>query len=92
MDMIMEIFSELETEQAYDGYFYNVGEIITIVILGSICGLRNIKQIHQWATSERVSEFLKEKFKIIRIPCYYWFICLIKMIKPQSLNMALLHC
>ena len=58
MDMIMEIFSQLETEQAYDGYFYNVGEIITIVILGSICGLRNIKQIHQWATSERVSEFL----------------------------------
>ena len=69
MDIIMEIFSELETEQTYDGYFYNVGEIITIVILGSICGLRNIKQIHQWATSERVSEFLKEKFKISRIPC-----------------------
>lgn len=88
MDRIMEIFSELETERTYDGYFYNVGEIITIVILGSICGLRNIKQIHQWATSERVSEFLKEKFKISRIPCYYWFICLIKIIKPQSLNMC----
>ena len=38
--MIKEIFSELETEQTYDGYFYNVGEIIVIVILGSICGLR----------------------------------------------------
>jgi len=56
---IKEYFEEVETTEEHDGYFYSVGEALTIVILGSICGLRNVNQIHQWAASERVSEFLK---------------------------------
>ena len=33
---LFEYFEELETEQAYDGYFYSVAQGITIVILGRI--------------------------------------------------------
>jgi len=39
-----EYFEELKTEEKYDGYYYSVADAI-IVILGSICGLRNVKQI-----------------------------------------------
>lgn len=63
-----------------------MGEALTIVILGSICGLRNVNQIHQWATSERVAGFLAKHFCIQNIPCYYWLLCLLKMAKPESLN------
>ena len=42
--------------------------------------------MHQWAESDRVSEFLKEKFAINRIPSYYWLLCLLKLIKQDSLN------
>ena len=57
---ITEYFEDIELYEEYDGYFCSIPDIITIAILGSICGLRNIHQIHQWATNDRVSEFLKE--------------------------------
>ena len=76
----------MEVEESHDGYFYKVSEVIKIIILGCLCGLKNVRQIHQWAVSDRVSEFLKEKFAIERIPCYYWMLCLLKIVKPESLN------
>lgn len=84
--IITEYFEELETEKEYDGYYYKISEAITIVILGSICGLKNLQQIHQWAVKDRTSEFLKEEFGICRIPCYYWLTCILKLIIPESLN------
>lgn len=86
---IVEYFEEVETEQEYNGYYYSVAEAISIAVLGSLCGLKNASQIHQWAEDERVREFLKENFSIERIPCYYWFLSLLKLIKPDSLNQCL---
>lgn len=83
---IIEYFENLETTAEYDGYYYNVGEAVAIVIMGLLCGLENTSKIHQWAASEKVSAFLNEKFGISKIPCYYWLLCLLKMIKPDSMN------
>jgi len=85
-DIIISYFEELETEKEYDGYYYKISEMITIVILGSICGLKNVQQIHQWAVKDRTREFLKEEFGICRIPCYYWLGSMLKLVKPESLN------
>ena len=87
---LVEYFEEVETIKEYDGYFYSIAEAISIVVLGSICGLRNVSQIHQWAESEKVSEFLKEEFAIKHIPCYFWLLSLLKMVKPASLNKCLM--
>lgn len=86
---IAEYFEEVETEAEYNGYYYSVAEAISITVLGSLCGLKNVSQIHQWAENERIREFLKEKFSIERIPCYYWLLSLLKMVKPESLNKCL---
>lgn len=83
---ITEYFEEVELYEEYDGYFCSVPDVITIAILGSICELRNVHQIHQWAASDRVSGFLKEKFGISHVPCYYWILSLLQLIKPESLN------
>lgn len=83
---ITEYFTEVETTKEYNGYFCSVAEAITIVILGSISGLKNVSQIHQWASDSRVSGFLKERFGIEDVPCYYWLLCLLKLAKPVSLN------
>lgn len=88
---VIELFEEVETEVEYNGYYYSVSEAITIVVLGSLCGLKNVSQIHQWAESENVREFLKENFAIERIPCYYWLLSLLKIVKPESLNRCLQH-
>jgi hypothetical protein len=85
---IIKYFSEVETTEEYDGYWYSVREALTIVILGSPRGPRNVSQIHQWAVSGRVSSFLREHFCINRIPCYYRLLCPLKLIKPASLNVC----
>lgn len=87
---MVEYFEEVETDHEYNGYFCSIAEAVSITVLGSICGLRNVSQIHQWAESDSVSEFLKEKFGIEHIPCYYWLLTLLKMVKPESLNNCLM--
>lgn len=84
-------FEEVETTQEYTGYQYSIGQALTIVILGSMCGLRNVSQIHQWAENERMKVFLAQQFQIERIPCYYWLLCLLKMVKPESLNQCFIR-
>ena len=88
---IREYFTEIETTKEYDGYFCSVEETITIVILGSFCGLKNTNQIHQWAENPRIASFLAEHFGINNIPCYYWLLSLLKIIKPESLNQCFIN-
>ena len=83
---LREYFTDAETTKEHNGYFCSVWEALTIVIMGSFCGLKNVSQIHQWASNERVREFLAKRFEITSIPCYYWLTCLLKIIKPKSLN------
>lgn len=87
---LTDYFEEVETTEAYNGYFCSIAEAISIVVLGSLCGLKNISQIHQWAENERISEFLKEKFGINHIPCYYWLLVLLKMVKTDTLNQCMM--
>ena len=83
---ITEYFAGVETTEEHKRYFYSVRETLTIVILGSMCGLKNVSQIHQWAVNNRTAEFLTNHFDISNIPCYYWMLCLLKIINPKSLN------
>lgn len=87
---LTDFFEEVETTEEYNGYFCSIAETISIVVLGSLCGLKNVSQIHQWAESERVSEFLRGKFAISHIPCYYWLLVLLKMVKTDTLNQCLM--
>ncbi len=42
MDKLIDFFEELETTKEYDGYFCSVADAVTIIILGSIFGLKNV--------------------------------------------------
>ena len=55
-EMLLDFMEEVESEKEYDGYYYSLGEALTIVVLGSLCGLKNVSQIHQWAESDRTRE------------------------------------
>lgn len=88
---ITEYFENVEKTEEHNGYSYSVGRALTIVILGTICGLRNISQIHQWASHQKTKKFLYEHFDIWYVPCYSWLISLLKMINPQSLNQCFLR-
>ena len=79
-------FKEVETTREHNGYTHNVGRTLTIVILGSLCGLTDIEEIYQWAVNPRIKEFLKENFAIYTVPTVSWLRELMSIIKPESLN------
>ena len=83
---IVEYFGKVKTTQEYNGYIHSVGRTLTIVILGSLCKLRDLSEIHQWASEERTKEFLIEHFAIATIPTYQWLVRLMGIISPTSLN------
>lgn len=37
-----------------------------------------------WASNDRVSEFLREEFGINHVPCYYWILCMLKIMLCKS--------
>ena len=43
MIYIMDFFDDVEVEESHDGYFYKVSEVIKIIILGCLCGLKNVR-------------------------------------------------
>lgn len=79
-------FENVECKEEHNGYKCNVGRTLLIVILGSICGLRNISLIHEWAKNKTVKDFLWEHFDIFEVPCHSWFRKLLKLVIPNSLN------
>ena len=86
---ITEYFADIKTVKEHNGYFCSVREALMVVILGTLCGLKNVCQISQWSTNERVKGFLSRHFRIENIPCYYWLLCLLALIEPESLNQCL---
>ena len=84
--MMNEYLEEVKTTRKHEGYFFSVEEAIIIALIGSFCGLKSVKKIHQWAKNVRISEFLEKEFNIVSIPCYYWLLTLLKLIEPESLN------
>jgi hypothetical protein len=88
---MLEYFEDVETTEEHKGYFFSVGEALTIVVLGSLCGLRNVRQIYQWATNQHIREFLAKNFEIHKLPSYYWLLCLLKLINPKSMNQCFIR-
>jgi len=83
---IAEYFENVECKIEHNGYKCNIGRMLLVVILGSICGLRNISMIHEWATNPIIKEFLWDEFDVFEIPSQSWFRKLLKLIVPNSLN------
>ncbi|MCL2205218.1 MAG: hypothetical protein FWB82_01685 [Treponema sp.] len=48
--------------------------------------IKNVSQISQWPEEESVRGLLLKHLGIERIPCYYWLLCLLKLIDLKSLN------
>ena len=86
IENIFDYFNDIKIISNHDGYFYSVKEALKILLLGLLCGRKNIREIHEWATEDIIKEKLRKEFGIEKIPCYYWLTCLLKLINIDSLN------
>jgi predicted transposase YbfD/YdcC len=83
---LVSYFGQVETSREHNGYMHSIGRMLTIVILGTLCGLTDIEEIHQWAKNQRIKGFLSENFAIYTIPSCVHLRNLISIILPESLN------
>jgi len=70
----------------YQGYSYRLSSVIEILILGLMCKMTTLTDIHFWANSKAVRPMLKESFNIWSIPCYSHFTVMVGMIDAKELN------
>jgi len=83
-----EYMEEVGTIKEYVGYNFKVADVLTIAILGTICGLQNMKMICKWTESERIKDFLRTYFGIVFIPKYVQFTNILGNIDSKQLNVA----
>ena len=83
---IIEEMKKASVLTEHQGYYYTLPNIISIVIMGLLCRMKTLRDIHFWATSKAVSAMLKENFGITKIPCYSHFVALVGIIDAKELN------
>jgi len=83
---IIEEMKKATEKIEYQGYNYTLSSVIEILILGLMCKMTSLTDIHFWAKSKAVSPMLKEHFNIWWIPCYSHFTVLVGMIDAEELN------
>ena len=86
MEMLRRQFGDVTTVEPHKGYYYKVKDALLIAILGSLCGLSDMKDIHQWSENPRIQEFLRETFEMYYFPCYSWFTVLMRLVDANWLN------
>jgi predicted transposase YbfD/YdcC len=85
MSIIEEMKKATKTAE-YQGYYYKLSQIIEILILGLMCRMQTLRDIHYWAASKQVSKMLGDTFGIKKIPCYSHFANLVGLIDSEELN------
>ena len=91
LETYLEYFDEVELVKECDGYFYNVHDMLKVFVIGLLCGLKNMHEIHEWANEKTIFAFLENRFGITKLPSYYWFTCLLKTINIDSLNKCFMN-
>ena len=83
---LQEMAAEIETHEPYEGYFYSVADIVTILVVGLLCRMRTAHEIYQWPHSKSVSSVFRESFGMRKLPCYAQFMNILGNIKADSLD------
>jgi len=83
---IIEEMRKVSSKVEHQGYYYRLSSIVEILIMGLMCRMKTMTDIHFWATSKHVRLMLSETFGITKIPCYSHFTNLVGMIDAQELN------
>ena len=94
----MSIFEELQEElrqvdelSSHKGYWYSVSHALTILVAGSLCGIENIKYIHQWAKSEPTRQFLHEVLGIDTIMSQAQFYNILGVVKADEFKRSFIR-
>jgi len=89
MGILCELRNEmwlLEEGAEHDGYWYSIGDVLTILVCGMLCGLQRIDDIHDWAKAAPPRTFLETQFGITRTPCRAQFYNILRCVDAKKFN------
>jgi len=78
----------LENEADHDGYWYSVSDVLTILVCGMLCGLRQIDDIHDWAKATPTKAFFEKQFGINKTPCRAQFYNILRCVDADKFNQS----
>ena len=78
----------LEEDASHDGYWYSVSGVLTTLVCGMLCGLRQIDDIHDWAKARPVRAFLQEQFEITKTPCRAQFYNILRCVDANKFSQS----
>jgi hypothetical protein len=76
----------LEEEVGHDGYWYSVSGVLTTLICGMLCGLRQIDDIHDWAKAAPTRDFFQAQFGIAKTPCRAQFYNILRCVDADKFS------
>jgi len=76
----------LEEEVGHDGYWYSVSGVLTTLICGMLCGLRQIDDIHDWAKAAPIRDFFQAQFGIAKTPCRAQFYNILRCVDADKFS------
>ena len=88
---LQEEFAGLEAGAKHKGYWYTIGDTLTVLVCGLFCGLKEIGEIQDWAKSEPTKKFLNEQFGIERILCRAQFYNILGYVDAERFKEAFIR-
>jgi len=78
----------VEKASKHDGYFHSVSNTLLMLILGMLCGLERIDDIHDWLNSRPTKVFLEERFGIDMIPCRAQIYNILRAVNAEQFKLS----
>ena len=78
----------LEDEASHDGYWYSISGVLTTLVCGMLCGLRQIDDIHDWAKASPVRAFFQQQVEIAKTPCRAQFYNILRCVDADKFSLS----
>lgn len=88
IEELKECMKEVGEGTQYHGYFYSIGDVLTISVSGMMCGIEKAKYIWEWANEEPVRQFLSKEFGIEKMPCYAQYMNILGIVDAEKFNVC----
>jgi len=92
---VMGILNELQKEMKslelganHKGYWYSIGDTLTVLVSGLLCGLREVGEILDWAKAAPTQKFLSEEFGIEKIFCRAQFYNILACVDAEQFKLS----
>lgn len=81
----------IESESDHNGYFYNISDVLVLIISGMLCGIQKVDDIYDWVESKPTQKFISEQFGINKIPCRAQMYNILRCVDAEKFKLSFIR-